>query len=238
MSDYSFDLAVNLDDFCAKVRNKQKSEVFTVKTGNITKRICVDELMANKNVISKNGDSVDKTGNEKEFFIVNSATVSSLKETDINVELTNKNTISKSINSLNKTMVESGIFIESFNSDINVIKTEVQTKNTEAFSYGSSDSLKSASRERTKLCSEMQLVNENKSEKLEKFVSTVYFNISSTKLQAAKKLETGRSFSAIGNRTKLAFKKYSRGDGSNKILNNEKLKNKVSKKQNIKQYYL
>ena len=67
MSDYSFDLAVNLDDFCAKVRNKQKSEVFTVKTGNITKRICVDKLIANKNVISKNRYSVDNTKNKKGF---------------------------------------------------------------------------------------------------------------------------------------------------------------------------
>ena len=90
MSDYSFDLAVNLEDFCTKVRNKQKSEVFSVKTGNITKRIFVDELMANKNVISKNGDSVDKTGNEKEFLIVNSATVSSLKETDVNDSILQK----------------------------------------------------------------------------------------------------------------------------------------------------
>ena len=242
MSDYSFDLAVNLDDFCAKVRNKQKSEVFTVKTGNITKRICVDELMANKNVISKNGDSVDKTINEKGFFKVNSATVSSLKKTDenetsyknneVNDELMTTKNISENNNGypLDKTMVESGIFMESFNSDSDMINTEVQTKNSEAFSCSSSDSLKSATRERTKLCSEMQPADEKKGVNVEeKFVSTVYVNISTGKLQDKKKLETGSSFSTIDNIKKSAFNKYSRDYGSTKVLNDVKLKNKVSR---------
>ena len=74
----------------------------------------------------------------------------------------------------------------------------------------------------------MQLADEKKVKKLEeKFVNTVYFNISSAKFQAAKKLETGSLFSVVGNRNKSAFKKCSRNDGSNKALNDKKLKNKV-----------
>ena len=162
-------------------------------------------------------------------MIVNSATVSSLKETDVNDELMTTKNILDDKNPLDKTMVKSGIFMESFNSDSDTIITEVQTKNTGASSCSSSDSLKSATRKRTKLYLEMQLADEKKSENVEeKFVSTVYVNISTAKLQDKKKLETGSSFSTIGNIKKSAFNKYSRDYGSNKVLNNKKLKNKVS----------